>query len=159
MNLSFILEHLEEKRQEKAAALGVLLFKPDCPAVEYSDFEEYCRTENLTILQTQSHQLNRGDVIALYPKIYCDLPNDLVYGVAWKERMLDHLTSGPTRSLFLKGENVQERLMRYKRTLRDRHGKNLIPNMSEQDFLERVIKNLVHVVEDDEVQTALWILS
>ena len=160
MKLSLIAEHLESKRTQATRSIAILFFKPDFPSSETEGFEGYCRTENLTVRTTQSIQLTPEAVYALYPKIYTYSPNDLKFGIDWKTKLLDYLISGPCLCTIVEGEDAQEKLERYKTEIRTRHRKIIRPQtpVSPEEFVELVIKNLVHVVDEDEIQNALWVL-
>ncbi len=160
MKSSFLSQHLEIKRTQSKDVLGIILFKPEWTQDEIGNFKEYCAKNGVNILEERNMVLSRNTIIALYKNMFSFSTDDLQFGIEWKAKTIEYLTSGTSVCLLVKGECVDKKLSKYKYALRNRHGKITHPkaSLSVEDFKEKVIKNLVHVVDIDELQNALWLL-
>ncbi len=160
MNLIFILQHLEIKRQNFHDELGIIIFKPQFVDVEIEQFRKYCELNKITILKEKTDTLSKEAIIALYKNIFSYSNNDLEFGVNWKAETINYLNSGPSVCILVTGSGVNRKLSNYKYELRSRYGKITNPKttLSDEDFKNKVIKNMVHVIDDEELQNGLWIL-
>ena len=141
--------------------LGIIIFKPGYSAKMIASFHEFCKKNGLAIAGQTKKKLSRGDVVALYPKIFSFSRQDLTYGVAWKKKTIEYPTSGPSLFLFAEGKNASGKVARFKAFLRNDHGKISHPEkkMSDKEFFDKVVKNIVHGVDEREVHNALWLLA
>ncbi len=155
-----LLRHIEIKRSARDEDLAIVVFKPSCPREAIARFRSYCSENHISILQKKETLLSRDAVVALYPKIFSFSNEDLKFGLAWKKQTIDYLTSAPSRCFLVGGEDVYSKLSKYKYRLRDRYGKITHPKavLSTEDFFEKVIKNIVHVIDEHELQNGLWVL-
>ncbi len=158
--LSPIAYHLENLHQGKQRNLGIITFKPGYPSAEISIFYDYCQQKELEILLRRELLLSRELTIALYPKIFSFSQDDLRFGTEWKRQTIKYLTSGPSICFLIKGKEVVKELSDYKYSLREKYGKITHPQiiMSPNEFFISVVKNLVHVIDESELQNGLWLL-
>lgn len=140
--------------------LGIILFKPGYEEQEIERFKKFCIKEKIVFFEEKGVVLTREAVVALYPKIFSFSQDDILYGATWKRDTLAYLTGGQSRCILVEGKNVNEKLHDYKCKMRERYGKLTHPKikLSQEDFLERVIKNLVHVIDPEELQNGIWLL-
>ena len=140
--------------------LGIILFKPGYKEREIERFKKFCIKQKIVFLEEKDVVLTREAVIALYPKIFSFSQGDMLYDVTWKRDTLAYLTGGQSRCVLAEGESVNEKLHHYKCKLREKYEKLTHPKikLSQEDFLERVIKNLVHVIDPEELQNGIWLL-
>lgn len=157
---AIIQRHLSYLAENPESNLAVALLKPDADKRDYLDFIEYCRLEKLTILAKRHRRLSLYVAIGLYPKLFSFHPTDLVYGIKWKQLTIQHLCSGRSRIFVVEGERATSKLQRFKFTLRRRHGKISRPKekLSGAEFLERVIRNRMHVADSHASHSAAWLL-
>lgn len=160
MKLSLLSRHLDIKRTQSEEVLGIILFKPEWSPNDVESFNEYCSKNDINILEKRNIILSKDVVIALYKNIFSFSTDDLRFGITWKTETIEYLTSGQSICFLVQGKCANEKLSKYKYTLRDKCGKITHPKnlMNQEDFKEKVIKNLVHVVDDDEIQNALWLI-
>ncbi len=156
----FILEHLNLKNEGLLKELAVLVLKPDCAQGEIGQLMSFASENGLKLLSTRQLKLSASEVVALYPETFSYSDNDLVFGIGWKEETLRYMTSGQSICYLFTGENAIAELARFKYSLREKYGKVTRPDspMSPEDFKNKVIRNLVHVADNNETQSAIWIL-
>ena len=156
----FLLEHLNLKKEGSSKELGALILKPGCVPDEIAELESFASENGLELLVEKRVLLSPSEVVALYPESFSYSGNDLEFGIAWKEETLQYMTSGQSICYLFRGENAIAELTRFKYSLREKYGKVTRPSspMSPEDFNEKVIRNLVHVADSDETQSAIWIL-
>ncbi len=144
----------------KLNTLGVILFKPLCPAIEIVNFVKYCKEHNLSILFKKSRSLSSSMVIALYPKIFSFNKDDITHGILWKHKVISYHISSKSTYFLVDGKEVWAKLKSYKQYIRKKYKKISYPpkGMSEKDVVNRVIKNHIHVVDKSELQNSLWLL-
>lgn len=152
--------YMQRVRAGKDESIGIVLFKPGCPSVEKSIFSSYCKKNSISILLQKSEVLSHAEVAGLYPRTFSFSKDDLCTGIEWKHRTMSYFTSAPSDCLFLEGARVQRKLQNFKYRLRKKYNKISSPTegMSEEDIIERVIKNHIHVVDGNELQYSLWLL-
>jgi nucleoside diphosphate kinase len=152
--------HVQVCKAGRGDGLGVLMFKPRYPPDVVREFQAYCFEERLKIVVSREVHLSRDAVIALYPDVFKFSRSDLVFGLCWKHQTIEYLTSGSCACFLVKGHGAIQRLSQYKKSVRRRFGKMQTPikQLSQQDFFERVVQNMVHSVDEDEMQNAIWVL-
>lgn len=161
MNQDLLRGYIESQNPDNLNDWGVVMFKPGFSESDCGEFRNFCEQNQLTIIkQIDGVRLSTESTLALYPKIFSSQPNDLVYGLYWKQQVIDYLISDEVRFYIVEGENCQTLLNNFKHNIRDKYGKIKYPEqaLSDQDFLEIVVKNIVHVVDEHEIQNALWLL-
>lgn len=160
MTLSALQAHLDIEDMAGNETLGLIVFKPGYLESEVSEFKRHCDQNGLSIINNKELVFSREAVIALYPQIFSFSREDLEFGVNWKQRTIDYLISGPSLCFLVRGEFASDKLSKYKYGLREKYKKITHPKnkLSEADFLERVIKNLVHVVDQQELQNCIWLI-
>lgn len=156
----FLLEHLNLKKESASTEFAVLILKPDCVQDEVAQLKSFAFQNNLELLSEKKLELSQSEVIALYPESFSYSKNDLEFGIQWKEETLKYMTSGESSCYLFKGDDAISKLVQFKYSLREKYGKLTRPDipLSSEEFNEKVIKNLVHVADSDETQSALWIL-
>ncbi len=152
--------HLEDQWVKDNNATGIIIFKPGYSKPQIKDFLDFCVREDLNILDGHTVILSKETSIALYPKIFSFSKDDLKFGVGWKKEIIAHLTSGQSSYFLVRGSDAIKKLTDYKYKLREKHGKITDPRytMSKKKFVDKVVKNLVHVIDEEELQNALWLL-
>lgn len=157
---SFISYHLDGMRKNSSDGLGIIIFKPEYLKCEIKEFEKHCDQNNIRILKKKMIRLSRKTVIALYKNIFSFSKDDLLFGIQWKKETIKYLTSGQSICFLVSGKTIDKKLLNYKNDLRNRYGKITHPKnvLSMREFKEKVIKNLIHVVDSDELQYGLWLL-
>ncbi|GEM_PF-6811530 len=155
--INFYMKRLGEGNLSR---VGTVLFKPECPPVEISNFIDYCKKNKIFILSQRNVLLSRATIIALYPKIFSFSKDDIDVSISWKYKVILYLNSAPSICFFLDGDKIQQKLRHYKYLLRKKYSKISRPDkdMSEKDIFEYVIKNHIHVVDRRELQNSIWLL-
>lgn len=103
MMSSLISYHLEQRRLGISNNLGILILKPDGPISEILSFRNYCLENNINILEEKNVTLSREAIVALYPKVFAFMTDDLKFGVSWKVQTIDYLRSAPSSCFFRRG--------------------------------------------------------
>jgi len=144
----------------KQNCIGFILFKPDCPKYEISAFRLFCKQEKINIIKEKQLILDRNMIIALYPSTFNLLKNDLKFGVIWKYELIKYLTHGSVNCFLVENKRILEILNKYKFFLRKKYKKitNPMKKMDKMTFKNRVIKNIVHVANEKEIQSILWLI-
>lgn len=161
MELKYIRQHLEAKRRNvPGEELGIVIFKPQYIESETEKFKKFCDLNEMKILEKKMEILSKNTIIALYKNIFLYSNDDLTFGIDWKVETIKYLNSDPSMLFLIVGDDVCRKLSEYKYGLRDRYGKITHPKvmLSREEFIEKVIKNMVHVVDEEEIQNGLWLL-
>jgi hypothetical protein len=137
------------------------MFKPGYNAEAILAFGRFCSSHSLEVICAFESKLCRSDVVALYPGLFAYSENDLRYGIEWKEKTIEYLTSDLCKIVMVEGAAATAKLAQYKSDERARFGKIANPSsaLSEEEFFKQVIMNLMHVVDESELQNALWIFA
>jgi hypothetical protein len=140
--------------------LDIIIFKPGYSEQLINSFRVYCFEQKLKIIENREVTLSRETIIALYPKIFSFNKDDLIFGVGWKIDTIAYLTSGISSCFLIEGDNINQKLNSFKYKIREENGKLTHPKvkLSKEEFLEKVINNIIHVVDLEELQTGLWLL-
>lgn len=159
MNYKFLEKHLLYKK-ESGTGLGIVIFKPGYFSQDIEIFIKLCADNELTILEDTKLNLSRDMVIAMYKDIFTYSFDDLNFGIQWKENTIKYLTSDSCQCFLLSGKNTVDILTKFKYKIREKYGKITHPKilLTTEEFNEKVIRNLVHVVDDHEIQNILWLL-
>jgi hypothetical protein len=138
----------------------VVLLKPDYPEDKKVSFLSYCNEKSLKIIFNDSSILNKEKIFGIYYDLFRQRDDDLKYGILWKLKLIDYLTSGKSNYYLIQGVNAQELLNNYKKVIRLEYDKITTPKevMSEDIFFEKVIKNLIHVTNTEEFVPTCWFL-
>jgi nucleoside diphosphate kinase len=157
MDFKIINYYIKKVRQH---TVGFILFKPNCPKCEIEDFRIFCKQEKLKIVREKQLVLDRNMVIALYSSTFNLLKGDLKFGVMWKYELMKYLTRGQVNCFLVDGNKALEVLSAYKYFLRKKYNKVTNPKkkMSKVVFKNKVIKNIVHVADEVEIQSILWLI-
>lgn len=160
MTTNLLSYHLDCQGKNMSDTLGIIIFKPHFDSEEIENFRIFCNQNQVRIIQEKNSIFSRETVIALYPKIFCFSPEDIKYGVGWKQEIIEYLTSADSFCFFVERENISKLLSDYKYRLRAKYGKVNRPTrvFNSGEFAELVIKNLIHVVDLPELQNAIWLL-
>ena len=140
---------------------AIVLFKPD--ALEVRDEYQESRTtvadmgrlmlveSGLTIVQENTPHLTPDDVYAMYERVLKPNPqDDAIWGTQWKREVIAHLTSRPLEALLLEDGYANDPISKsqmFKDKLRANYGDQ-----------EDVVRNLVHVPDEDELDLTHAIL-
>ncbi len=142
--------------------VGVTIFKPGYTNEHLARFKEFCLVQELVVVEELPEgNLVKESVIALYPKVFSFSDKDIEFGVEWKQRVIDYLTSGPVKIFIVTGKESTEKLRRFKYQMREENNKITNPEqvMTQKDFDEQVIKNLIHVIDEEEIPNFLWLIK
>lgn len=140
--------------------LAIIILKPGYRREHVQSLLSFIEEESLEILLERNQKLNKQEIIALYGDIYRFDKNDVKFGLSWKEQKMKYMSSGLSRIYILSGKNTQLLSSDFKRRLRENYGKLSIPpkKLTEEEFIEVAIKNIIHVVDDTEIEVAIWLL-
>ena len=105
-------------------------------------------SSGLNIQTSCSKKLEEADIRNLYPIL--NIP-DPVYGEAWKQEVIDHLTSQPVLAYLLEGINAIEKAKIIKNHLR-----NVFSEPS--SYRSKVVENIAHVPDAEEFSNTYRIL-
>lgn len=103
---------------------------------------------DLTILRSNTKQLTEEDIYNIYPIL--SIPDER-YGEAWKTEVVEHMTSQPVSSYLVFGEEA---------SLKARLIKNYFRKvlLKDSNYQSKIVKNLAHVVDDDDFLTSFKVL-
>ncbi len=138
----------------------IVLLKPDFPEDKKYDFLSYCSERSLKIIFEDSSILDRDKIFGIYYDIFKQRDDDRKYGISWKLKLIDYLTTGKSAYYIVQGVNAQKLLNDYKKMIREEYNKITTPKetLNENDFFEKVIKNLIHITNEKEFVPTCWFL-
>ncbi len=150
----------ERLRKTRAKDFGIAIIKPKVSRAVVREISDIIAENNLSIISSYSKKLSRSDILALYHDIYMFSENDKKFGIEWKRDKLEYMSSGNCGIYLISGKSVQSTLIDIRNNIRGKYGKCSIPKkeLSRQQFIDQAIKNIVHVVDDCELENALWLL-
>ncbi len=157
-----ISNYLLENPLSGSYTLGAVVFKPGYENKYLARFKEFCIVQELSLLkELPEMNLTKEFVIALYPKVFSFSDKDLQFGVEWKQLVIDYLTSAPVKIIIVTGKESTAKLNQFKYQLREENNKITNPKlvMTQKDFDEQVIKNLIHVIDEEELPNFLWLIK
>lgn len=107
----------------------------------------------IALFSTEKRLLQSTDIFRFDDK-------DLTFGIDWKKRKLEYMTSSKSAVFILKGEGSQTLSEQFKYILRDKYKKLSVPakKLDNEEFDELAIKNLIHVVDEGYTEVALQLL-
>lgn len=140
--------------------LAVVILKPEYTSDQVDDVSQFADQHDLDIVYEHPHLLGRAAVVAIYADILKFNPSDLDFGLDWKRRKLEYMTSAPSYVEILQGQSAQSSCEQYKHDMRRRYGKLSVPSgrLNDDEFEDLAIKNIIHVVDDDATEIVLWLL-
>ncbi len=159
MNYNFLEKHLSCKK-ENNIELGIAIFKPGYFPNDIESFIKLCSDEKLEILEHKDFKLSKEIIIGMYNNVFTYSFNDLIFGLDWKEETIKYLISDNCNCFLLSGKNTIDVLAKFKHEIRKKYGKITHPKiqLTKEEFNDKVIKNLIHVVDEHEIQNILWLL-
>jgi hypothetical protein len=142
--------------------VSILLLKPGFDPNTATELEERVSSARLQVELKSKLTLPALAVVALYghttlqPHI-----SDAVYGLEWRNRMLDYMTSGESRAYLVAGNQAATKAREIRDVMRASHGKVTIPTRtySGNEFFNLVIKNVVHNPDKSELLPTAWALD
>lgn len=139
--------------------LAVIVMKPGFQSEHINHLYDFLAQDKLKIVFQTSKTLTPHEVLAIYNDIFRFNDTDLLFGLEWKKRKLKYMTSGDSLIHIVQGKNAQAVCEKFKYKLRDRFNKLSVPDkkLSNDEFEELAIKNLVHVVDAGETEIAIWL--
>lgn len=159
--LHLILRAVDLQRTHSISNFGVILLKPDFTSDTEARLSDHCERHSLSLIWDARFQLTAPAVIMLYPATFRFSEDDLRYGILWKKQLIDYLSTGVCKIFVFEGNSATEKLAEFKHKERGYLGKLSKPenNMDQTEFIEKVVKNAVHVVEKVDIENALWLLA
>lgn len=138
--------------------LSIVILKPNSPGVIEINLLDFCKENNLRIIFCKKTVLQKHEIIALYPDIFNFMPTDTVFGVEWKYTLIEYMSESYSKIFFIEGNDSQILMEKFKITIRDRYGKITHPKteLSKEEFNEKVLRNLIHVVNQDHLGASVW---
>ena len=138
----------------------IVILKPDFPQIQKLNFISYCNMNSLDISTNRKIILTSDKIFGIYYGIFKQREDDRSYGVSWKLKLIEYLRSGKSDCYLVSGENAQNLMKDYKQVIRKKYNKITAPkeHLSEHDFNEKVIKNLIHVTEESEFVPTCWFI-
>ena len=99
-------------------------------------------------------------VFLVYYDLFKKSDKDKIFGVSWKNQVINYLTSGKSEIYLIKGDRAYSLLKQYKLNIRSKYNKITKPSqkISNKIFTEKVIKNLIHVTDPEELIPTAWSL-
>lgn len=142
------------------ADTAIVILKPDFPTIEKDIFLDYCTSNNLNILSAKKMTLKIDHIFSVYYDLFKKNDQDKEFGVSWKTQVINYLTSGKSEIYFIKGDQAYSLLKQYKLNIRSKYNKITKPSqkISSKIFTEKVVKNLIHVTDTDELVPTAWSL-
>jgi len=138
---------------------SIIMFKPDAQDITV-DVGHMCElhevgaallvSAGLEVVQHNTTQLSPDDVRQLYEKALAPNPADeAIWGTAWKDEVVTHISSAPVKSYLLKGvgDLAIPKTKRVKDFLRAHYGRT-----------DNVVQNVAHVPDADEMTVARRLL-
>lgn len=140
---------------------AVLILKPGFEPEHVRKVDKFIRDNKLKALYQTDLKFDSKSIVALYNDIFRFNTNDNLFGYEWKKRKLKYMTCGPSRIYIVRGRGVLALSEAFKYEIRSAYGKLSVPDkmLNLDEFEELAIKNLIHVVDSDETEIALWLLS
>lgn len=138
----------------------IVILKPDFPSDEKHSFNRFCKSKSLNVVANGKSILNRYQILGIYSDIFRLRSDDKKYGAVWKIKLLEYMQSGTSEYFLIEGENAQFLLKQYKTSIRKQYDKITDPatSMDETEFEEKVVRNLIHVTNEDEFVSSCWLL-
>lgn len=140
--------------------VSIVILKPDFPNIEKSIFLDYCTSNNLSILSAKKITLKKDHIFSIYYDLFKKSDQDKIFGVSWKNQVINYLTNGKSEIYFIKGNQAYSLLKQYKLNIRSKYNKITKPSqkISNKVFIEKVVKNLIHVTDPEELTPTAWSL-
>ncbi|MEI6054312.1 MAG: hypothetical protein WCQ49_03020 [Candidatus Saccharibacteria bacterium] len=141
------------------AELAVLIIKPDFTSEHFLLIKNMLSDNRIKIVEQIDIALKRDQILAVYNDIFRFTPNDILFGAGWKKRKLEYMLSGSSRILLVSGSDAQQICEKIKYDIRNQFGKLSVPDkqLDDNTFEELAIKNIIHAVDKDEIEIALWL--
>jgi len=162
MNFKYTELHLNREKAGLRGTIGIIMFKPDCPKSEITNFYLFCKKQAVRIIKRKDVIFDRNMLFSLYFRVFNLLKNDFLFGIKWKAEIIKYLEDSYTVCFLVecKGMNVVTILNKYKYFLREKYGKITNPKslINNKDFVDKVIRNMVHTVDEKEIQNVLWLV-
>lgn len=162
MEYSYLHKYMLINPLSGSYKLGVVILKPGYKKEYVISLKEFCIAQELTILEELPEmKLAKEFVIALYPEVFGFSEKDLQFGVDWKQLVIDYFTSGPVKIFIISGNDSTKKLHQFKHQIREENNKITDPAqvIIGQDFEEKVVKNLIHVIDKKEIPNFLWLIK
>ena len=142
------------------ADTAIVILKPDFPTIEKDIFLDYCTSNNLNILSAKKMTLKIDHIFSVYYDLFKKNDQDKKFGVSLKTQVINYLISGKSEIYFIKGDQAYSLLKQYKLNIRSKYSKITKPSqkVSNKIFTEKVVKNLIHVTDTDELVPTAWSL-
>ena len=138
----------------------IMMFKPDARDIVFCDLRQdrflhevaagLLVASGLEIARHSVKTLQKNEVRAIYAKELAPNPrDDAIWGTAWKDQVVDHISSGLTDSYLVRdpdniGLEVVRDLKNWLRSQYDREG--------------NVVQNIAHVPDPEEIEVTKSIL-
>lgn len=154
---SFRLNPLANAEKE----LSILVIKPGFKVEFIQKVHDFITLNKLKLICEYDFLFDKSSLLAIYNDIYRFTNNDIKFGLEWKQRKIVYMTSESSRIFIVSGPNAQSLSEAFKYRIRDKYKKLSIPDrkLSPDEFEELAIKNIIHVVDESDIEVALWLLT
>lgn len=143
----------------RSDSIGMLLLKPDSSSQDRNTAFFRLIERRQKLLTMASGELATSAVCALYYSELQHHPTDRSFGIGWRNRFVDHMTTRGSTLFVVNGIGAEESCLSVKRELRHRNGKlDVAVPHDENEFYETIIKNTAHSVDTEHIEPALWVL-
>lgn len=140
--------------------LAVLILKPGFTPEYVKEVQTFVNKNQLELTYENDFQFDHHSTLALYNDIFRFSDKDIMFGYDWKDRKLAYMISEPSHVFIVRGRNAQSQGEAFKYKMRDAYGKLSVPDkkLTNNEFEELAIKNIIHVVDASETEIALRLL-
>jgi nucleoside diphosphate kinase len=154
------LEYRRDPKKNRSDEHAVIILKPEYRREYISEVIDFLVKNDLQNVYQKVITFSKEAIIAVYYDIFKFTDKDLIYGVNWKKRKLDYMSSGKSIVFIIKGKNSQQLSKKFKYELRAKYKKLSIPSkkLTNKQFDELAIKNIIHVVDDSDTEVAIQLL-
>lgn len=159
--VSCIQQQLEYRAGEREDSIGMILLKPDHVPADEDFVRDALATSGLEVVGALKANLSVAAASVLYFTALRYEEADLVFGIEWKSELLRHLTSGQSNLYIVSGIQAVRSCLDIKGELRRARGKIGKPDeiLSPQDFLDLAVRNVVHSVDEHDIEQTLWLTT
>lgn len=160
-----LLEHQYNFRRDPSIyaedELVVIVLKPGFTSKHKEEVLDFVNSNKLKLIHDADFQFDPNSTLALYNDIFKFSDKDIMFGYKWKDRKLDYMVSGQSHFYIARGRNAQSLGEVFKYKMRDAYGKLSVPDkkLSNDEFEELAIKNIIHVVDASETEIALRLFT
>lgn len=140
--------------------IAIIILKPNFKKEHKNLVINFLNKNNLKIIKSFKYKFNKFHILNIYNDILYFSDKDIEFWIKWKYEKVKYMISDYSYVYIIEWLDANKITNEIKLKIRKKYNKLSIPKekLSNAEFINLAIKNIIHTVDKKDVEIFLWLL-